>query len=167
MFGDSEKFLRNFIKCFASSRRSFCLAIFWVEIRQWTGRGRRGGRTFANSSTMSPMERYSMDGISSRKRAKNLMMSMSTAISFFTCGWISFTATSCFFPSGELKTPLYTYETRRDGVREGDRVTVSPRAEQQTCAMHPEPIGVSLRVKRSLQLTPKALSKVWLAVLQG
>jgi hypothetical protein len=38
------------------------------------------------SSTMSPMERYSMDGISSRKRAKNLMMSMSTAISFFTCG---------------------------------------------------------------------------------
>jgi hypothetical protein len=43
-----------------------------------------GGRTLANSSTMSPMERYSMEGMSSRKRAKNLMMSMSTAMSFFT-----------------------------------------------------------------------------------
>jgi Ni/Co efflux regulator RcnB len=32
--------------------------------------------------------------------------------------------------------------------------------------MHPEPIGVSLRVKRSLQLTPKALSQVWLVVMK-
>ncbi len=139
ILGRSANNWRNFNKCLASNRKSFCLAIFYGVHEE----ERNKDLTLANSSTISAMDRYSIFGIISINLAKKRRISISTAMSFLTCGWMSFTATCCFFPFGRWRVPRYTW------------------------AIQPEPIGFSSIVSRSLQSGPKVLVRVLLAILHG